>query len=156
MPSPSSLDLADVGSLFEHDDVIITHATNRAGKARIFLGGRGSVDAYIDPDTNGRTWSFHIKPAPAACELPPDAMRAWAVHTLMELAKALDVAPEHLKDVPFECIAALHVPNPFENCRMRAPRRQPDNGYMAIEPGLSRPATDFRSSEFAKYRTRSR
>lgn len=136
--------------------MIITHATNRDGKARIFLGGRGSVDAYIDPDPDGRTWSFHIKPAPAASELSAEAMHAWAVHALMELAKALDVAPEHLKNVPFDCIAALHVPNPFETCRMRTPRRQPENGYMATEPGLSRPATDFRSNDFAKYRTKGR
>ena len=66
------------------------------------------------------------------------------------------VPPEQLKDVPFAYIAALHVSNPFESCRMRAPRRQPENCYMATEPGLSNPATDFRSDAVAKYRTRSR
>jgi hypothetical protein len=136
--------------------MIVTHATNPEGKSRIYLGGKGSVEAYLEPAANGRAWSFHILPAVTGLGLPPEAMRQWAVYTLFELASALDVAPQHLKDVPFACIAALHTPDPFESRRIASPRRPAEHSYMAAHPGTTRPATDFRSGDFAKHHTRRR
>jgi len=134
--------------------MIVTHTINPEGKSRIFLGGKGSVEAYIDPEPDGRAWSFHMQPAVTGLELPADAMRQWAVYTLSELAKALDVAPQHLKDVPFECIAALHAQDPFEARRIPSPRRPSAHSYMAAAPGTTRPATDFRSGDFARHARR--
>jgi hypothetical protein len=136
--------------------MIVTYAINPEGKARIYLGGKGSVEAYLEPAADGRTWSFHIMPAATGLELPPDTMRQWAVYTLSELATALDVDPRHLKDVPFDCIAALHAPDPFESRRIASPRRPAEHSYMAARPGTTRPATDFRSGDFARHSARRR
>ena len=136
--------------------MIVTHAVNPEGKSRIYLGGKGSVEAYLEPAPDGRAWSFHILPAATGLGLPPDTMRQWAIYALSELARALDVDPRHLKDVPFECIAALHARDPFESRRIASPRRPAEHSYMAANPGTTRPATDFRSGVFVRHHARRR
>jgi hypothetical protein len=134
--------------------MIVTHAINSEGKSRIYLGGKGSVEAYLEPAADGRAWSFHIMPAATGLGLPPETMRQWAIYTLFELARALDVEPHDLKSVPFECIAALDAPDPFASRRIASPRRPAEHSYMAANPGTTRPATDFRSGDFARYHAR--
>ncbi len=133
--------------------MIVTHCTNIHGERRIYLGGKGSIECFIAPSDDGRTWSFHLDSAVTGNQLDPVQQRQWAIHTLMRLADALDVAPPDLAAVPFDCIATLHQSDPFANRRIAVPRRRSaEQCYMATAPDLgTRPKADFTAHDFARH-----
>lgn len=92
--------------------MIVTHTLNAQGHRRVYLGGKASVECWIEPAADGIAWSFHMDTAPTAYPLPDDAMRAWAKQVLLQLAAEIGTEPDTLKAVPFECIAALHTTKP--------------------------------------------
>ncbi len=123
--------------------MIVTHTRSADGLCRVYLGGKSSLECWIEPKADGRGWSFHLENAVAGNALSTDDKRDWAVHTLVELARPLETAPNELAAVPFERIAALHSADPFAGRRVAAPRRRTlDAGYMATPPGITRPANE--------------
>ena len=143
-----------------HDgQMIVTHTMNADGARRVYLNGKGSVECYIEPAADNRGWTFHLDQAVTGNVLSEEELRTWAIHTLTELSDALNVAPQDLKAVPFECIAALHESDPFANRRLAVPRRKAaEHCFMATAPNVgNRPRADYRTEEhFAgKQRTRS-
>jgi hypothetical protein len=126
--------------------MIVTHTRSAQGQCRVYLGGKSSLECWIEPKADGRSWSFHMESAVAGNALAPEDERAWAVHTLFELARLLGTPPGELASVPFECIAALHSVDPFAGRRVAVPRRRViENGYMATVPGIARPDGDYAS-----------
>lgn len=133
----------------------MTHTVNANGLRRVYLGGKSSVESWIAPDADGVAWSFHIEMAPTSLPLPNDQLRAWAVHMLTALADDLAVAPDQLKAVPFERIAALHTSSPSDFRRVAAPKRQSvEHGYMATSPNIKRPQADFARADYEGFRRR--
>ncbi len=124
--------------------MIVTHTQNATGARRIYLGGKGSLECWIEPKGNGPGWSFHLDAAVTGNVLSPAAQREWAVHTLKRLAQALDVSPDDLASVPIERISTLHAIDPYAGRRVATPKRQAiEAGYKATQPHIRRPATDF-------------
>lgn len=136
--------------------MIITHTQNADGARRVYLGGKGSVECYIVPAADNRAWTFHLDPAVTGNVLTPEDLRTWAVHTLTELARTLDVAPDTLKAVPFECIAALHQSDPFASRRLAVPRRKAaEHCFMATMPNIgNRPRADYATAADARQHRR--
>lgn len=134
-----------------HGRVIITHAQNPQGLRRIYLGGKSSLECWIEPDTAGHGWSFKAEEAHTGLPLSDADRRACMVHLLLELARTLDVSPDDLAATPYEAIAACHTANPLDSRRVPMPRsKTAEHGFMATAPNIRRPATDFRTpdSEF--------
>ena len=124
--------------------MIITHTLNAEGQARIYLGGRSSLECWIEPNADAITWRFCMTEAVTGNWLTDDDKRDYAIHILFQLAGALDVSPAELASVPYERIAALHVADPYAGRRVAAPRRRSiAQGYMNTPPNIRRPATDF-------------
>lgn len=135
--------------------MIVTHTVNAAGHRRVYLGGKSSIECWIEPDATGIAWSFHIDVAPTGFPMPQEQIRAWAIHTLLNLAVDLAVHPGELKAVPFERIAALHTANSAEYRRIATPRRQIiEHGYMAAAPKITRPYADSAGADFSEFRRR--
>ena len=129
--------------------MIITHTQNATGQCRIYLGGKGSLECWIDPDADTTRWTFHVEEAVAGNRLSDFDKRTWAIFTLMQLADALGVAPDDLAAVPFEMIAALHSANPFTGRRIATPRRKAiEAGFMATKPNVRRPQADFQAGDY--------
>jgi hypothetical protein len=115
-----------------------------SAERRVYLGGKGSLEAWIEPRDDGRSWTFRVEDAPAVYALADADRKAFAVHTLHKLASALNVWPADLAHVPFDAIAALHTADPADNRRMpTGPRRARDTGYRATSPDITVPATEF-------------
>ena len=134
--------------------MIVTHTLNAKGHRRVYLGGKASVECWIEPAADGVAWSFHMDTAPTTYALPTDTMRAWATQVLLDLAAEVGAEPESLKAVPFERIAALHTINPADYGRAPAPRRQAcAHAFMTKPPNITRPSSDFTGRDFA-YRGR--
>lgn len=124
--------------------MIITHTQNQAGQRRVYIGGKASLECWIEPTTNG-AWSFHLDESIAGVGTDDATKRAWAKHMLLALADALAVAPADLAAVPFEAIAALHTASAYANRRVPLPRRAPiENSFMATPPHITRPSGDYR------------
>jgi hypothetical protein len=124
--------------------VIVTHTQNADGQRRIYLGGKSSLEAYIEPKADNIGWTFHLDQAVTGNQLTDADTKAWAIHTLLKLSEELDVAPDDLAAVPFESIAALHTTSPFEGRRIAAGRRASINhGFLATPPNIRRPQADF-------------
>ncbi|MEQ1670135.1 MAG: hypothetical protein ABL893_04685 [Hyphomicrobium sp.] len=128
-----------------HDRImIITHTQNAQGQHRVYLGGKGSLECWIEPEADKRAWIFRLEEAVTGNRLSDDDKRIWAIHTLLELANELHVPPDDLKSVPFEMIAALHNSDPYAGRRVAAPRRQAlEQAYMATTPNVRRPRFDY-------------
>ncbi len=123
--------------------MIVTHTVNATGQRRLYLGGKRSLECWLEPTDDGG-WAFHLDEAVTGLTLSPADKRSWAVHTLMMLAGELDVAPEDLAAVPFEAIAALHATDPYAGRRLPTGRRKaPDNAFLSAAPGITRPRADF-------------
>lgn len=123
--------------------MIVTHTENVAGQRRVYLGGKGSLEAWIEPRDKGLGWMFHLDGAVAGNQLTDADRRAFAIHILLQLAECLSVPPEALAAVPFERIAALHSTDPFAGRRIASPkRRNIENGYLATAPDIRRPSAD--------------
>jgi hypothetical protein len=124
--------------------VIITHTQNATGHRRIYLGGKSSLECWLEPKDDNKTWSFHLDNAVTGNRLTEADTKAWAIHTLFKLAEALNIAPDDLAGVPFESIAALHSADPFTGRRVAAGRRATQShGFLSTPPQIRRPSTDF-------------
>lgn len=125
-------------------NMIVTHTQNARGERRIYLGGKGSLECWIEPKADGTGWGFHMADAVTGNALNQDDKRTWATHMLLKLAEALDVAPDQLAATPFEAIAGLHMSDPFAGCRVPSSKRKAIvNGYLATAPDICRPQSDF-------------
>lgn len=133
-----------------HDRImIVTHTQNAQGQHRVYLGGKGSLECWIEPEADKRAWIFRLDEAVTGNRLSDDDKRIWAIHTLLELANELHVLPDELKSVPFEMIAALHASDPYAGRRMAAPRRQVlDQAFMNTPPNIRRPQADFKREDY--------
>lgn len=130
--------------------MIVTHTRNAQGHTRVYLGGKASVECWIEPAADGIAWSFHMDTAPTAYSLPDDAMRAWAKQVLLQLAAEIGTEPDTLRAVPFECIAALHTTNPADYGRAPAPRRQAyAHAFFTRPPETKQPAEPSTSRNFS-------
>jgi len=124
--------------------MIVNHTQSADGHQRVYLGGRGSLECWIEPAENARSWTFHLEAAVTGNAVSEDERRAWAIHTLLALAERLEVSPARLVEVPFEAIAALHDTDPYVGRRIPVPKRRAlEHGYMATTPQIRRPASDF-------------
>lgn len=124
--------------------MIVTHTQNASGQRRVSLNGKSSLECWIDPQADGRSWTFHLAEAVTGNVLSSDEQRSWAMHVLLRLARELDVSPLDLSSVPFEAIAALHSTDPFAGRRIATPRRKTiDQAFMATAPNVTRPRADF-------------
>jgi hypothetical protein len=128
--------------------MIITHTINGDGYRRIYLGGRASLECWIEPNADGKGWAFHAETAPGAYPLPDETMKAWAKHTLLTLSYELGVAPGALASVPFERIATLHMSDPTDYRRAAVNKRQSrEHAFVASTPQTRKP--DVSSPHFA-------
>ena len=135
--------------------MIVTHTENADARRRVYLGGKASLECWIEPKADGRAWTFHLEEAVTGNRLTEDDRRIWVIHTLLALAEALAVSPRDLRAIPFEAIAALHVADPFASRRVATPRRTPvENGFRATRPDVRRPREDFRHRDDARPRSR--
>jgi len=115
--------------------MIITHALDAEGHSRVYLGTKASIECWLEPDDERQAWSFHIQEGLSGTHLDDENKRVWAIHILKALADVLGVPPDKLKSIPYETIADLHTPDPFEGRRAPAPRRQSlDSAYVATPP----------------------
>ncbi len=131
--------------------MIVTHTLNAQGHRRIYLGGKASVECWIEPAADGVAWSFHMDTAPTTYLLPADTMRAWAKQVLLDLAAEVGAEPDNLRAVPFERIAALHTANPADYGRAAAPRRQAyTHAFITTPPNITRPISDFMGAHSAQ------
>lgn len=129
--------------------MLITHTTNAFGHRRLYLGGKSSLECWIEPAADGIAWSFHMAPAVTGNPLTVEQQRQSAIALLLALADELAVPTSDLKAVPFERIAALHSSNPFDHHRVAVPKQKLyDHCYMAARPNVTRPAADFHSADY--------
>ncbi len=118
--------------------MIVTHCQNAQGHRRIYIGGKSSIEGWIEPESNGRAWTFHIDVAVAGVPLSPYEQRQCATYLLLQLARILKTAPERLKGVPFDCIAALHNEDPYTARRAASSKRKgPEHKFVAAAPDVS-------------------
>lgn len=136
--------------------VIVTHTQNAQGQRRIYLGAKSSLECWIEPKDDNRSWSFHLDKAVTGNQLTEADTKTWAIHTLIKLAEALNVRPDDLAGVPFESIAALHSIDPFTGRRVSAGRRATTQGFLSTPPLIRRPSTDFNAAPAATPRQRPR
>lgn len=121
--------------------MIITHATNGQGHARVYLGGKSSIEAWIEPAADRVAWTFHLGESFSGAPISDADKRACASLTLLKLSELLSVAPSDLSSVPYERIAALHTADPFLNSRIPASKRpNMDFAFVAAAPHMTRPA----------------
>lgn len=133
--------------------MIVTHTLNAQGHRRVYLGGKASVECWIEPAADGVAWSFHMDTAQTVYPLPDDTMRSWAKQVLLELAAEIGTTPEDLKAVPFERIAALHTTNPADYGRAPAPRRQAyTHAFTTTPPEIKKPDAASHSFSGGRYR----
>lgn len=133
--------------------MIVTLTHNQAGQQRLYLGGKGSLEAWLEPDAANSGWTFHLDEAVTGNRLTDADRRTWALHTLLELARLLDVAPDDLASVPWEALTALHGADPYANRRMAAPkRRTAEHAFIATPPNIRRPAADFQHADRTDHR----
>lgn len=148
LPRPSAPGLVASHALYHHAEMIVTHTQNAAGQQRIYLGGKSSLECWIEPNSDKIGWTFHVDVAVTGNQLTEAEKRTGAIHTLLQLAETLDIAPDDLGSVPFEMIAALHATDPFAGRRIATPRRQAiDAGFMATKPNVRSPQADFTSRD---------
>jgi hypothetical protein len=127
--------------------MIVTHTQNANGQRRVYIGGKGSLECWIEPHADRQGWSFHLDEAVTGNHLSAADKRAWAVHTLLALAEELAVAPADLAGVPFDSICALHANDPYAGRRVASSKRKlPEHGFISTAPGITRPRADFSRS----------
>jgi hypothetical protein len=124
--------------------VIVTHTQNADGQRRIYLGGKSSIEIWLEPKADGHGWSFRWEPAVTGQQLDAEQAHQAAIHLLRQLADELNVAPADLATVPWDSIAALHMTDPFSRRRVSLGRRRTiEQGFMAVAPELKRAQHDF-------------
>lgn len=137
--------------------MIVTHTRNAQGQCRVYLGGKSSLECWVEPKVDGIAWGFNLEEAVTGNHLSDQDRRASAIYTLFELAKMLGVAAEDLAAVPFEAIAVLHSADPYLGRRIASSKRRSlEQGFMSVPPGSTRPRADFMSAGEAAHRPKSR
>jgi hypothetical protein len=125
--------------------VIVTHARNAEGHRRVYLGGKSSLECWIEPNRDGHGWSFHVDRAVTGNAVTDADATTCVVYTLSRLCDELGVTPRDLANVPFATIAALHTVDPFCGRRIATGRRAAfKSGFMAAPPDME--AQDMPSS----------
>lgn len=115
--------------------MIVTATANAKGEQRLYLGGKASLECWIEPDPDGHGWSFHVEEAVTGNNLTLDDKRDFARHMLESLAALLETSLTELWTIPYSRIIALHCPNPFLGRRAPSPRKQfLDQGFIPIQP----------------------
>ena len=137
--------------------MLVTLTTNIHGHERIYLGGTGSFEVWLEKADDGRHWTLHAAEGLAGTPLAEADKRAVATHRLLSLCHLLDnCSPDDLAHVPWQVIKSLHNADNREHRRMATPRRNvAEQAYMATSPNMTRPKGDFRA-EHADYYRRSR
>lgn len=129
--------------------MIVTHTKTANGQCRVYLGGKGSLEFWIEPKDDKQGWTFHLDAAVTGTQLTGDDQRVAAIDILSKLAHELAVTPADLAAVPFEAVAALHTTDPYAARRIpSSKRRAPDQGYMSTPPGITRPRSDFTAADW--------
>ena len=124
--------------------MIITHTQNADGQRRIYLGGKSSLEYWIEPKHDSTGWTFHWNIPSPVNGSTESKNRQSAVHVLTQLSVQLNVPPHEIATVPFETIAALHTSDPFSRRRVSHGRRRTiEQGYMSTAPESRRPQADF-------------
>jgi hypothetical protein len=124
--------------------MIVTHTQNISGSRRVYLSGKGSLEAWIEPSETDNGWTFHLADAVAGNELSLSDHRACAIYILLRLAETLAVSSQELAHVPFERIAALHSADPFAGRRAASPKRRSiENAFLASAPDIRRPINGY-------------
>lgn len=153
MPAPSATRLPAPATGPHPTGMIVTHTQNANGQQRVYLGGKGSLECWIEPLSDKRAWKFHLEEAVTGNKLSDSDKHRWAIFTLLELADELHVPPDDLASVPFEMIVALHAGDPYAGRRVAAPRRQAlDQAFMATTPNVRRPQADFTARDYDERR----
>ena len=135
--------------------MIITLTENANGQRRIYLGGKSSLEAYIEPKADNIGWTFHLEDALAGHCLADSDKHRWAAYTLEELARAVNVPPNELETVPFETIGALHTRDPYLGRRVASPKsRVIEYGFTAVCPTITKPHADFTAKTYAEFTAR--
>lgn len=135
--------------------MIVTLTTNVHGHQRLYLGGTGSFEIWLEKAEDGRHWTLHTANGLGGNHLAEADKRATAAHRLMALCEMLGCKPDDLPHVPFQVLASLHVSDVRENRRMATPRKSiVEHAYMATAPDMRRPRADFRSEHFEEFRRR--
>jgi hypothetical protein len=126
--------------------VIVTHTQDANGQCRIYLGGKSSLECWLEPKADSVGWSFCWEPAVTGQPLDSEQARQSAIHVLAQLSQLLKVRTQDLAAVPFETIAALHSSDPYSRRRVSQGRRRTiEQGYMSTAPQARRPQGDFTS-----------
>lgn len=113
--------------------MIITHTANAEGSRRVYLGGRSSLECWIEPSASG--WRLQVQPSYCGNPLPEVEREAWARQLLSMLAETLQVTLLELPRVTFEQIAACHTPDPYAGHRGPAIRKLRDkHSFLAVMP----------------------
>ncbi|WP_072387130.1 hypothetical protein [Hyphomicrobium sp. CS1BSMeth3] len=137
--------------------MIITHAVDPHGNSRIYLGGKASIECWIEPSQEDASWTFHMQEGLSGTHLDHHQKHQWAIHILKALADEIGVAPSDLKGVPYHAIMNHHTPDPFDGRRAPAPRKQSyDTAYVATPPHRPPPRKDQPKSPHAILRSRAR
>lgn len=135
--------------------MIVTHTQNAQGQRRLYLGGKSSLECWIEPDEDGTHWQFKALDAVTGNDLTDDERRACMTHYLIGLACELGIPPLELAHTLFEALAATHTSNPLDCRRVAMPRSKTvEHGYMATTPNIRRPATDFAYRDTHHFRRR--
>lgn len=128
--------------------MIVTHTQDPDGNCRIYLGGKSSMECWLEPSQGDTPWQFKFSEAVSGSQLDIQEQRTIAQHLLLQLANALNVHPEELHTVSFEAIAALHSSNPFDGRRIATPKKHAiDHGFVATVPHIARPQKEPRRDE---------
>jgi hypothetical protein len=56
--------------------MIITHAQSPSGQRRIYLGGKSSLECWIEPRADGSGWTFHLDRAVTGTQLTSEEERS--------------------------------------------------------------------------------
>jgi hypothetical protein len=80
--------------------MIVTHTQNAQGQRRLYLGGKSSLECWIEPDEDGTHWQFKALDAVTGNDLTDDERRACMTHYLLGLARELGIPPLELAHMP--------------------------------------------------------
>ena len=137
-----------------HDPtMIVTHTRNAAGEQRVYLGGKGSLECWIEPDQTSGHWRVRVDEAVAGNRLTVPDKQAWVRYMLTELANLLDVPIDQLPVVSLSDIAALHVSDPCTGRRAKAPaQRRREANFVAVHEDRSNVANQ--APRFSRQKSR--
>lgn len=105
--------------------MIVTHTQNAQGQRRLYLGGKSSLECWIEPDEDGTHWQFKALDAVTGNDLTDDERRACMTHYLLGLARELGIPPLELAHMPSRRwpprTPATHSTAAASPCRDRRP-----------------------------------